>query len=128
MLMIFKYVRFYSEYVVFKVKALKIGINATYSLYPQLDDKSETTSFDRHYIYHTAWAARKLAIIKPSIHTDISSILYFPVIISAFIKVRYYDFRSADIKLGNFESLKADLTSLDFKTNSLQSVSCMHVI
>ena len=29
-------------------------------LHPILDEKTTQTGFDRHYIYHTAWAARIL--------------------------------------------------------------------
>ena len=42
------------------------------SLYPCLWDATEHTAFDRHYIYHTAWATRKLREINPLKHVDIS--------------------------------------------------------
>ena len=96
--------------------------------YPCLDDKTKTTSFDRHYLYHPAWAARILAETKPSKHVDISSTLNFSSILSAFIPVEFYDFRPADVKLTNLESKAADIVSLPFDNNSVKSLSCMHVV
>src|SRR6476620_2039212 len=34
--------------------------------YPCLDDNTPGTGFDRHYIYHCAWAARVLARSRPT--------------------------------------------------------------
>jgi len=92
------------------------------------NDKSLTTNFDPHYLYHTAWAARILAKIKPSKHVDISSKLEFGAFVSAFIPFEFYDFRPALIYLNNYKSTFANLLNLDFKTNSIESLSCMHTI
>ena len=51
--------------------------NSISDFYPCVMDKTIKTGFDRHYVYHTAWAARKVVEIKPEFHTDISSSLYF---------------------------------------------------
>ncbi len=96
--------------------------------YPCLTDRTSTTSFDRHYIYHPAWAARILAQTKPALHVDISSSLHFCSIVSAFIPVRFYDYRPADLGLDNLKSEHADLLALPFSDNSISSLSCMHVI
>jgi SAM-dependent methyltransferase len=95
---------------------------------PCLDDRSSETPFDRHYTYHPAWAARVLARTRPAKHVDISSILCFSAIVSAFIPVDFYDFRSAPLRLNNFNSASADLTRLGFADNSVVSLSSMHVI
>jgi SAM-dependent methyltransferase len=95
---------------------------------PCLDDRSSETPFDRHYTYHPAWAARVLARTRPAKHVDISSILCFSTIVSAFIPVDFYDFRSAPVRLSGFNSASADLTQLDFADNSIDSLSSMHVI
>jgi hypothetical protein len=96
--------------------------------YPCLDDKTSTTPFDRHYIYHTAWAARVLAQTKPAEHVDISSTLYFSTLVSAFVPIRFYDYRPADLHLTQLTSDAADLTALPFTDASISSLSCMHVI
>lgn len=96
--------------------------------YPILSDKTATTDFDRHYIYHTAWAARILAEFRPICHVDISSALQFSTIVSAFIPVDFYDYRPADIELNNFTAGHVDLQALPFPTDSITSLSCMHVV
>lgn len=96
--------------------------------YPCLKEKTSTTEFDQHYIYHTAWAARILAKNKPRKHIDIGSRLYFSTLVSAFIPMTFYDYRPAKITLSNLQSKKANLLSLHFTNNSLTSLSCMHTV
>lgn len=93
-----------------------------------LDDRTSSTGFDRHYVYHTAWAARVLARLKPDEHVDISSSLFFCALVSAFVRVRFYDYRPPALELDNLEVGRADLTRLPFVDDSLASLSCMHVI
>lgn len=97
-------------------------------VYPCFLDKTIKTGFDRHYVYHTSWAARKLVEIKPEFHVDISSSLYFSGLVSAFVPIKFYDYRPADIQLSNLESLQGDLMSLPFADGSVTSLSCMHVV
>lgn len=96
--------------------------------WPCLEDATEATGFDAHYLYHTAWAARILAVAKPSVHVDISSCLRFATLVSAFVPVRYYDYRPAKITLSNLTSGHADISQLPFEDNSIRSLSCMHVV
>lgn len=96
--------------------------------YPCLNDSTSNTSFDEHYLYHTAWAARILALTSPKEHIDIGSCLRFVSITSAFIPFRFYDFRPADLKLSNLHSEYADISSLPFPDNSIESISCLHVL
>lgn len=96
--------------------------------YPCLNDKTNKTSFDTHYVYHTAWATRIIAKNNPFEHVDISSHLYFSSLLSAFIPVRFFDFRPPNIILSNLEVKHADLFNLFFETGSIKSLSCMHVV
>jgi hypothetical protein len=96
--------------------------------WPCLYDNISNTSFDRHYIYHPAWATRILKKTNPECHVDISSILYFSTILSAFIPVKFYDYRPANLELSNLESNRIDLLNLDFDDNSIKSLSCMHTV
>jgi hypothetical protein len=92
-------------------------------------DKTKQTGFDRHYVYHPAWAIRKvLRDIKPERHLDISSTLHFVSHLSAFLPVVFYDYRPADLALDQLEVGQADLTALPFDDNSIESISCMHTI
>lgn len=99
------------------------------SVMPCLFENIPFTRFDTHYIYHTAWAARKVKEIGAEYHVDISSSLYFSGIVSAFIPVHFYDFRPAKLNLSNLTAKAADLTNLvEFKTSSIASLSCMHTV
>jgi SAM-dependent methyltransferase len=95
---------------------------------PCLGDNTGATGFDRHYVYHPAWAARVLARTRPAEHVDISSTLHFCSIVSAFVPVSFYDYRPADLKLGGLASGQADLSALPFADRSVRSLSCMHVV
>lgn len=95
---------------------------------PQLSDRTAVTSYDAHYVYHTAWAARQVAREKPAEHVDVSSLLYFATLVSAFVPVRFYDYRPADLTLDNLQSLRCDLTNLGWDDGSVASLSCMHTI
>lgn len=94
----------------------------------RLHDHTATTNFDRHYIYHTAWAARVLRQSQPSHHVDIGSSLYFVAIASAFVPIDFYDYRPAELDLDGVSTNFADLTNLPFADRSLTSLSCMHVV
>lgn len=125
---IVRFIGYLAEYVKFKSWNKGRFTIKTKDLYPCLKDKITTTPFDHHYIYHPAWAARVLAQINPEYHVDISSILYFNAIVSAFVPIRFYDYRPAELHLSNLESGFADLKKLSFPDNSVPSISCMHTI
>ncbi len=95
---------------------------------PYLEDRTATTGFDAHYVYHPAWAARIVKKLQPAVHVDISSTLHFCTQLSAFVTVEFYDYRPALLNLDNLRSEKADLTSLFFKSGSIESLSCMHTV
>lgn len=97
-------------------------------MHPCLGEATATTGFDNHYIFHPAWAARIVAKLKPDTHVDISSSLHFVTAISAFVPVKFYDYRPAQLNLDNLETGKADLLALPFADNSIRSLSCMHTV
>jgi SAM-dependent methyltransferase len=96
--------------------------------FPCLDDSTAETAFDRHYIYHPAWAARVIAQTTPPLHIDISSSLHFCTLLSAFVPMKFYDYRPADIQLSNLSAEPVDLLALPFEDQSISSLSCMHVV
>ena len=95
---------------------------------PGLWDKSAQTKFDAHYIFHNAWAIRSVLRIRPSVHVDISSTLYFCTSLSASIPVKFFDYRPATMNLSQLSSDRCDLMSLPFTDNSIESLSCMHTV
>ena len=96
--------------------------------YPCLSDNIANIDFDRHYLYHTAWAARILARNRPEYHVDISSDLRFVTLVSAFVPIRFYDYRLANLNLDNLALKQVDITDLGFSDHSIASLSCMHVV
>jgi SAM-dependent methyltransferase len=93
-----------------------------------LNENSSASKLDRHYFFHTAWASRVLEKKNPSKHVDISSLMYFSGIASAFVPVEFYEYRPANISISNLKSKSADIKNLPFKKNSVNSLSCMHVV
>jgi SAM-dependent methyltransferase len=93
-----------------------------------LTDRTSTTPFDGHYLYHTAWAARQLREIMPKEHVDISSSLFFVGIASAIAPIKHLDFRPPSFQIEGVTCAAGDLMSLPFPDSSVQSLSCMHVI
>jgi len=95
---------------------------------PILNEDTVLASFDRQYIYHVAWACRTLKKINPSLHYDFSSSLNFITTASAWYPIRFCDIRPAEIQLDNLSIVSENLTRLSMPDNSLESISCMHVV
>lgn len=93
-----------------------------------LGDDRPKTNFDRHYLYHMAWAARKIADRMPTEHHDFSSHLHFASMVSAFVPTTLYEFRPPDLAIDRLKTDAADLTQLSMADDSLASVSTMHVV
>jgi len=126
------YLQFVRQFITFRRLSLAAG-HARFDLRwrdrrPQLKEDTRATGFDRHYVYHTAWAARVLACTRPQRHIDIGSSLYFASLVSAFVPVSFYDYRPADLSLDGLECGQADLSALPFATATVSSLSCMHVV
>lgn len=119
--------RYENDINTFNQLGVQYGIKID-NFFPCLNDNTEYTSFDAHYIYHPAWAARIVKQIAPYKHIDISSTLHFCTLLSAFIPIEFYDYRPAVLNLDNLNSRRADLLNLPFENNSIESISCMHTI
>lgn len=97
-------------------------------LFPCLDDEVNIHPVDAHYLYHPAWAARKLLEYGIKEHYDFGSTQAFAAMTSAFTRVVLHDFRMPHILLSGLVCRSADLMKLDYANDSLPSVSCMHTI
>lgn len=97
-------------------------------LYPCLGDKTIETGFDRHYVFHTAWAARVVSELRPKLHVDIGSSLYFSSIASAFQPMEFYDYRPPRLNLSGLSVKEGDLMALPFEDDSVESLSCLHTL
>ncbi len=101
---------------------------STINLYPIVQENTATTSFERHYVFHPAWATRKVAQLRPARHVDVGSTLQFCAQLSAFVPVLFLDYRPADLKLSGLTCGKGDLLALPFPSDSVASLSCMHTV
>ena len=119
--------REYAEFKVLSANDIRFALNWA-DRAPYLADATAATSYDWHYVLHPGWAARILAQTRPETHVDISSSLFFIATVSAFIPIKYYDYRPAKLPLEGIKSGAADLMHLPFKDEELPSISCMHVI
>ncbi|MDA9958166.1 DUF268 domain-containing protein [Alphaproteobacteria bacterium] len=115
-------------YIAYKKLCKRNQIAIDIGIFPRVLDKTFETSYDGHYVYHTSWAARCLKKINPKVHYDISSSLFFCGIVSSFIPIKFFDYRPARLSLSDLSSEFGDLLSLSLGDNSLESISCMHVI
>jgi len=93
-----------------------------------LKDKETSLTFNRHYVYHLAWAARIMKRTLPDKHIDISSSIYFSTMVSAFIPTYFYEFRPMNLNLDGLYNREGNLTALPFRDDSIMSLSSMHVI
>lgn len=95
---------------------------------PILSEATATTVFDRHYVFHTAWAARVLARTRPPSHVDLSSSLYFVGCVSAFVPITFLDYRPAGLSLDGVQEMGGDIHALPFADDSIPSLSSLHVV
>jgi SAM-dependent methyltransferase len=92
------------------------------------NEATGSVNYEPHYTYHCSWACRVLAETKPAHHVDIGSAMMFVGMASAWVPLTHYDYRRPEITLPGLEVGTADLLALPFADNSIESLSCMHVI
>ena len=96
--------------------------------YPCLFDNEAKTRFDSHYFYQGIWAFKKILQVRPKLHVDVGSYVYFVGLITAVTKVHFVDIRPLDAPgLTNFESIQGSILQMPYETGSLESLSCLHV-
>jgi SAM-dependent methyltransferase len=126
-----KYIDFICDYLNFKKLSRKSKQRFNFrwkDRYPCLNEKIPQHDIEPHYTYHPAWAARILTQVRPEFHIDISSSLSFCTIVSAFVPIKFYEYRRTNLNLDNLSSESADLLNLPFENDSVESLSCMHVV
>lgn len=96
--------------------------------YPCLFDNKARTRFDSHYFYQDIWAFKKIQRLKPELHVDVGSNVYFVGLLTAVTKVHFVDIRPLVAPgLRNFESIQGSILQMPYESGSLESVSCLHV-
>lgn len=96
--------------------------------FPCPDEDTETTPFDPHYFFQSAWVARWLARNRPQKHVDVGSQNDLVAPLSAFVDVEFIDLRPLRVSLPGLQSLKGSVLELPYSSQTVQSISCLHVV
>lgn len=97
-------------------------------LYPILDEKTKITGVDYQYLYQQLWVFNNVNKIKPKDHYDISSTYQMSGYLAGITNAHFLDIRPVYADIENLELLEGEIENLPFEDNSLESVSCLHVI
>lgn len=95
---------------------------------PCLGDWSTHTPFDAHYFYQGAWLARRVKAAGAGKHVDIGSSVLTMSVLSAQVETTFVDYRPLKASLPGLTSIAGNILNLPFADNSVQSLSCLHVI
>lgn len=96
--------------------------------YPCLTDWVSSTPFDAHYFYQGAWLARRICTSKVIKHVDIGSSVLTISVLSAQVETIFVDYRPLKTSLPGLTSIAGNILDLSFPDNSIESLSCLHVI
>ena len=96
-------------------------------LYPCLDDRTSTTSFDTHYFYQDIWAFRKIFESGAKAHVDVGSKVDYVGFLSTITRATFIDIRPLITDLPNFESKAGSILEMPYADGSVSSLSCLHV-
>ena len=121
-----RYVSFFEEFRHYS-KLPGAELITTENLYPCVHDKTQTTSFATHYFYQDIWAFKKIVEAKPNDHVDVGSAIDFVGFLTTITNVTFIDIRPLMANLENFNSRKGSILSMPFISNSVHSLSCLHV-
>ncbi|MGA7594559.1 MAG: DUF268 domain-containing protein [Gallionella sp.] len=121
-----KYISFFSELRQYKRMegAEDISMN---DLYPILDERTSTTTFDTHYFYQDIWAFRKILESGTKSHVDVGSKVDYVGFLSTITQVTFIDIRPLITDLSNFESKAGSILEMPYPDGSVSSLSCLHV-
>lgn len=95
---------------------------------PCLGDWSTHTPFDAHYFYQGAWLARRVFSAKVAKHVDVGSSVLTMSVLSAQVDTTFVDYRPLKASLSGLTSIAGNILDLPFADNSVNSLSCLHVI
>ena len=119
-----KYIKDIQTFNSLSAAPIKFDLN----LFPVLDEATKLTAFDAHYYYQQLWVFENVYNTGPKKHVDIASTYELSGYLSKVVPTTFLDYRPIPAKMPNLEILSGDVLALPFETNSLMSVSCLHVI
>jgi hypothetical protein len=95
--------------------------------FPQIDDWTVATGIDAHYFYQSVWAARLIGRNHPSLHVDIGSDHRLVGMLTSITRIVFADIRPLEMGVVDLLPVAGSILELPFGTNSLASLSCLHV-
>ncbi len=95
---------------------------------PEGEDKAPRAGGGANYACHAAWAARQLESINTSYHIDITNDMFLYDLAMSAAPPREGGYRPARLRLGDLAAGRGDLLRLPFPDESVDSISCMHVV
>lgn len=120
-----EYIRFINNWRRYRAAG---GVASVKEFYPCLVDRTQDTPIDPQYFYQAAWAMSAIFQMRPNQHVDIGSDVKYVGMLSAITKVVFVDIRPLQVTLKNLECRSGSVTNLPFLTDSLESISSLHVI
>ena len=98
------------------------------ALRPILFQRNVDSKSDAHYVIQSWWASFRIRELATSLHVDVSSNVGFVAQLAAMVPVEFYEFNPPKLALPRLSIKKASLERLPFPDNSIQSLSCLHVL
>lgn len=95
--------------------------------YPQLADRQATSAYEFHYFHQDVWAARRIAESAPAHHVDVGSRVDLVGFLTALCPVTFVDIRPLEAQVEDLHSVAGSVLDMPFESQSLPSVSCLHV-
>jgi hypothetical protein len=120
--------KYNASFLNYQEAAKQAGIAPTYEKFPIFGEDTPHTGFDHHYVYQGPWVFEKLASIRPKKHVDIGSLINYIGFFSVLQPTVFVDIRPTKAEFTNFIEVEGSILNLPFEDNSLDSVSCLHVI
>ena len=111
--------------------AKKSWLAQSKDLFPIISDRHDTSGLGArgHYFLQDLWAARNVALYEPDRHVDVgSSVVGFVAHVASFCPVEFVDIRPLFCQVPNLEWKEGSINCLPYESNSVRSLSCLHVI
>ena len=121
----FEYIRFFNDWQHYRAAGEVARIKDFYAC---LTDQTHETPFDAYYFYQGAWLARRVGAAKMAKHVDIASSALTISALSAQVETVFVDYRPLKASLPGLTSIAGDILNLLFSDDSIESLSCLHVI
>jgi SAM-dependent methyltransferase len=122
---ILRYAHFVADWLHFRHAG---GQASVLDLYPCLFDKTATSSIDTHYFYQAVWAFTRILSQKPYRHVDLGSQLNLVGLLTTITRIIFLDIRPLVLTLNNYSGLAASIPSLPLQSDTILSLSSLHVI